>query len=1254
MSLKNVGVMLVLLAGWSLGLWAEDAPKKKTFSCDWCTIAYPEKAIPEQKFEVQVTPTCDVPEGMKIGGDLHHATAKTYLGFAAWGGTPKPAKKGQTLTFTYKMPTYKTDEQGAQPIFFLTSKGWDEATKKAYPPTVLPLLTDEVRRTFRPKTATLKKSWLCCGEPVVSEWKSGEKVVIPVEYYVDPSDDWGKTRIVLWIVGPWVDCPDGKYTKTRTHHNYACGVPDIVCEIGKRVRTKWEFTLPKAYAEAAPEKGKFGDSLLLIAQFKGADNKFWPWQVRMGLPTFSRNGGFFDLDAPTPGNLFTYDQKVVLQVLPTEKGKQLKPANMTWQVSNTEGKIVASGNVRFPASQGKGVEIPLKLDEKGTFLLRAELPGKEAREITFARIPNNAAILGNGATRFGGQKFAGDEESAQAARLLGMSMVRVWVNWQNLEPARGKYNEAAWKMLRRDVDVLRRNHLRPWFMLDGFPAWAITHPNKYGGQFTALPVRDKDIQRIVTRLAQEFRNDILGFEWQNEIVPGDSCADPVAEYVRICLAANAASKKVNPNFRNQLAGGLWPQTFRQSLLAAGIADAVDILPIHYGNATAVRGAQHDLAAVGADTRIAVWDNETAHGISTWGMPLAEAIKDKSQTDYYFDRLSDELLAGCEQIVLFGGEASPAGDWSHFWGDHSPRPSAAALAVLIHALGDATPIGEFSVGKNDSIKLFERPNRPMVMVVSTLAKPGETVRLPVGNANVAKIDPQGNVTPIPHQGVVELPLTSSPYLVEGGDPDPLKAHLVLSFPGSASRIPTFTVAAGQTLEIPLRLDNLLSQPLEATLTLDDQKITLPPLAPGETRSQFLKLTNLPTGTQTKTLTLQFSDPKLPALTRKLLVRAVAAHEIGNLIQNPGFEEPAPQPDTAAHWNGTGKFGKRVPFSNPDEPGHGKYVCRFEKTQGQYFNIFQNVPQIPNESGDYVYSFWIRSENLATGSNFGGSTRDGKSWNRHWLQVFQSPKTQAEWQVFTKRLEIPNGTQTLTAAPVCQGDGWSLIDNVQLTPYEGTLFTAFAPKAEKITIDGNLDDFRRDAPIPLLGRNQLHTLQKNYTWSPQNCSAAAWFNYDETYLYVAVEVVDDRHVATHTEAACRQDDSLRLALHPLNRLPGEENRAFCFDISSTPPGGSGKHTLYRPKETSGGLKSGSLAKDSSIYDLVVHREGNRTIYELAMPWSDLGGPSGRVGTKIGLSLQLTDNDGSGPAALLLWGDGLYPAWSPRTFGMLTLTQ
>ncbi len=128
---------------------------------------------------------------------------------------------------------------------------------------------------------------------------------------------------------------------------------------------------------------------------------------------------------------------------------------------------------------------------------------------------------------------------------------------------------------------------------------------------------------------------------------------------------------------------------------------------------------------------------------------------------------------------------------------------------------------------------------------------------------------------------------------------------------------------------------------------------------------------------------------------------------------------------------------------------------------------------------------------------------------------------------------------------------------------------------------------------------------------------------------------------------------LAIDPTLRGPDARARSFAYYLSSAAPGGgSGRYTLFRPPAHSEGRPSGHLLRDSSIYDMTVVPSPG-CLYELRIPFSELG-IKGAVGTRIGLSLQLNDNDGNDLTARMNWGGGLYPTWNPLDFGIVTLVE
>ncbi len=1240
---------------------------EQTADLGWCSVVCPQMAGAGQKFTIKVT-LKEVPAGTKLGGDIHLVKPDgTYLTYGAWGGDPRAVKAGETVSMTYTMPESKDGSGGVIVHYFLSPKGWNEKVKDGASPAIM-LDAAATSKLLRPATATLKKSWIKIGKAHLSAergpdapWVEGEEFILPVEYYIDPTDDWGGTRMGLWALGPWVDCPDGTYTKSRGHQNYFGLDRESPCEIGKVMTMEFKLKVPKPFAGAAPEAGKMGDGMFFVLFFKGHDGKNWPWQVRGGgMGKIVRKNGFFELDAATPGNLFTYNQPVELQATLGNAAAGAGEKELKYRVLNQKGSEIAQGALKFSAQKsGQIVPLPLSLKERGTFLLSATVDGWETREITFATVPDLEKIIGDRPTPFGGQKFVGNAEAVKAARMLGMSTCRVWISWSSLEPEKGKWNEQNLEALGNNLKQLNQSHIRPWLLFDGPPAWAITNPEAHGGEFSPFPFRDEEVAAAVTRLATLYKGQISGFEWQNEIVPGKACADPVADYARFCRVATEAVKKVDSTLTTQLAGGLWPRSFRKSLLAAGVGESIDILPVHYSTRGGVEEAWSDLAAVGAQKAV-VWDNETALGWSTWKMPLRTALMDNKQSNYFMQRFPDELLAGCQQIVVFGGEPDAAGNWSHFWGDMSPRPSAATLGVLVSKLGQAKPLGEFSLGKADALKLFEGPDRKAVLVVSTVEKDGESVRLPVGAKPAVATDQQGNETPVAtEQGLATLSLTPDPYFVEGGDLDVLKAQLVVQVPGVSTGTPQFSFVKGAEAKLSLRVINFYDVPLRCTLRLQlpaefgSSEARPVALKPGEQATVTLpvNVSATPAGEYAAALLTEFENKTLPVVQKRLKLNVISLDKIGNLLQNPGFETAGSSEQEAANWGGTGKNGQRVPQQEATELGHGDFVYRFTNTAGKYQSIWQSVEN-PG-GGEYVYSLWIKSQNLQAGSNFSVTDASGATKNYDWMRIFNAPHTQEYWDVFSCRVNVPAGSKGVGSAPVCNGAGTAFIDNATLTLYEGTDYNACVPQAPGgIKIDGSLTDFSRANPIPLLGKSQLRVKDKGYVWSPANLSGAAYLNWDANNLYVGVEVLDDKNVAAQKDDACNGDDSIEIAIHPLNRQPGEDSKAFVYYISATNPGGSGKHTIFRPASHSGGLKSGSLAKDSSTYDIVIRREGSKTVYEIAIPFNDMGGVAGSVGNKFGLSLALNDNDGSGKAATMLWGEGLYPAWSPRNFGMATL--
>ena len=182
------------------------------------------------------------------------------------------------------------------------------------------------------------KSWLyverSCSRRVLVE---GQRWEVPVEYCLDPADDDGGTSIAVWVAGPWIDCPDGKYTKRRFHVGYP-GMSRTHAVRAGRGRHVFTFTVPPAKAR---------NSLQVICNFRSRQGKPWPWHVRCRNIWFRRKGGFFELETDKPGNLFCYHEPVRIVALLRNVKAPGGQRTLRYKVYDVTRSPVARGKVDF-------------------------------------------------------------------------------------------------------------------------------------------------------------------------------------------------------------------------------------------------------------------------------------------------------------------------------------------------------------------------------------------------------------------------------------------------------------------------------------------------------------------------------------------------------------------------------------------------------------------------------------------------------------------------------------------------------------------------------------------------------------------------------------------------------------------------------------------------------------------------------------------------------------------------------------------
>lgn len=211
-----------------------------------------------------------------------------------------------------------------------------------------------------------------------------------------------------------------------------------------------------------------------------------------------------------------------------------------------------------------------------------------------------------------------------------------------------------------------------------------------------------------------------------------------------------------------------------------------------------------------------------------------------------------------------------------------------------------------------------------------------------------------------------------------------------------------------------------------------------------------------------------------------------------------------------------------------------------------------------------------------------------------------------------------------------------------------YTAYRLNSQHpLTIDGDLSDWP-SLPIILLGEESQIA---NGQWrGAQDSHAKIRLSWDDTYLYFAIEVVDDKTVqGTPLSSASNiyEQDSLQWAIDIRND-GGEgysnDNYEYGFGVAG------GKPVVYRWYATAGWPVG--IAEHA---DLAVKQQPSGVlVYEAALEWSMLAPlRDPQDGQQVKFNIVLQDNDGNERKALG-WTPGIVSGKAPDQFGTLTFSK
>jgi hypothetical protein len=217
------------------------------------------------------------------------------------------------------------------------------------------------------------------------------------------------------------------------------------------------------------------------------------------------------------------------------------------------------------------------------------------------------------------------------------------------------------------------------------------------------------------------------------------------------------------------------------------------------------------------------------------------------------------------------------------------------------------------------------------------------------------------------------------------------------------------------------------------------------------------------------------------------------------------------------------------------------------------------------------------------------------------------------------------------------------------------------ARKIDIDGALSDWPKAVPIEMQDPRQVSGTSLGAYRGPNDISGQVYMVWDETNLFVAIQVIDDWHRDLKKNVPLRQEippaDNVIITFDPkrdtveMGSDPGrQEDRTFLFaDMEET----AGQLILWDRLRGSKTLAPGAAC--------VVTRRAKEgvTIYEARIPWPMIlpAGAKPVAGYTLDMQVVINDYDEPGdrlPQTRVGWNFGMGPKINPGLWGSVMLLK
>jgi polysaccharide biosynthesis protein PslG len=288
-------------------------------------------------------------------------------------------------------------------------------------------------------------------------------------------------------------------------------------------------------------------------------------------------------------------------------------------------------------------------------------------------------------------KISADKQF-ELCRRLGVSQVRLSLEWAAVEPRRGEYD---FMVMDHMVDLAEKNGLRILQVLGYNAPWN----TPLAGDTKTIPVDLEVFEAFVSRVAERYRGRIRWWEVWNEpnsdtFLKGPYSVHPDRrwhDYRLILERARRALKRADP-LNVIVLGGLahtsenWGQDL-EACYATGISSQCDVIAIHPYVGVASSDPGNFIRAVGQMLEVMKRHNDAGRPvwITEVGLPTAGhalAVSEKAQADFLGRILTIALSQAQVKKVFLYALLDDAESFGLFLADGSAKLSASRIQGLL--------------------------------------------------------------------------------------------------------------------------------------------------------------------------------------------------------------------------------------------------------------------------------------------------------------------------------------------------------------------------------------------------------------------------------------------------------------------------------------------------------------------------------------------------------------------------------------------